>query len=216
MSSHFNTPISQSNTNWHSSVVSACQLSRVDTPLCSTHKILNSFFDGGLPLGSVCEWGSPWGSGGRELALTFLKSKLASDNYWSLWVQAQEGSQFYAPALQSRGVDLDYLRLAYTKTPIKDLKAVFTDSFFKFVILDSCVLSKDDCAFLKRQAKALNQTILLIRPYFLSERNGNVWAKIRLNCWQNMFDSKYYLKVVKGLSPRSLSIDNLGPTSISL
>ena len=210
MSSYFHSPTSHSDTDWHSSVIPACQLKVSDPPLMSANSALNDFFNGGLPWGYVCEWGSPWGTGGRELILTFLQQIQSGDQhrspFWSLWVQGQQSTQFYAPALHSRSVDLNYLRFAYTKSPLKDLKALFMESFFKVIVLDSSYLSSEDCAFLKRQAKQLKQVIILVRPYFLSEKKGNVWAKTRLNCSYDTLHNEYSLSSVKGLSPRRLVV----------
>ncbi|NRA66240.1 MAG: hypothetical protein HRU19_17265 [Pseudobacteriovorax sp.] len=206
MNTHFNTSPDSPLEEWHNEVTHASKLSSQSQPLMSSHPRLNEFFEGGLPWGHVCEWGSPWGSGGRELALSFLSSIGQSQPYWSLWIQSHSDVAFYPPAWQARGVDLDHLRFAETQEPLKDVKSVFLEPFFKVIVLDSAKLSRDDCAFLKRQAHKHKQAIILIKPYFLSPKQGNIWAKTRLNCWQDHVHQQFHLQVVKGLSPRKIAI----------
>ena len=66
---------------------------------------------------------------------------------------------------------------------------------------------EEDCAFIARTARENNQAILLLRDFFLGSRRGNVWAKLRINSWQNLEDGQFHLKVVRGLSPRELSVN---------
>lgn len=172
--------------------------------LSSFDKQLERFLEGGLRFGELCEWGSPWGLAGREVILSFLSYPKESP-LWSIWIQSKSGIDINAPAWTSRGVNLKYTRFAYSKDVLKELKPIFLDPFFKVIIIDSPTnFTPQDCAFLARQAKLNNQVIILLRDYFLTPRIGNIWAKLRLNCWKDDQTQKLCIKVVRGLSPRQL------------
>lgn len=184
--------------------------------LASSIPVLNETLEGGLRWGELCEWGCPWGCGGREVIIRFLCS-LPSDyqqqTNWCLWVQGQDDVNIYPPAWEAQGVDLAYIRFTSSQNPVKDLKPVFLSSLFKIIILDCPqTLSAEDCQFLARQARQYRQIIILIRNYFLSPKKGNIWAKLRLNCWRQHLSEKFFIKVIKGLSPRQISFGlNLDP-----
>ncbi|SMF72672.1 hypothetical protein SAMN06296036_12725 [Pseudobacteriovorax antillogorgiicola] len=188
-----------------SGLSNAAQLATQRLHLPSSISQVNQALEGGLRWGELSEWGSPWGSGGRELIIRFLSPlhQASQEPYWCLWIQGQEGVNVYPPAWEAKGVNLKYIRFTKSLNPIKDLKPVFLNPFFKVIVLDCPQqLSAEDCQFLSRQARCHRQSIILIRNYFLSPKKGNVWAKLRLNCWHNHLHNQFYLKVVKGLSPR--------------
>jgi hypothetical protein len=81
------------------------------------------------------------------------------------------------------------------------------DPFFKMIIFDGCSgLTTEDCQFLAQQARRYKQIVMILRDYELSARRGNVWAKIRVNCWRQPLKGLYYLQSVKGLPPRQLTL----------
>ena len=178
--------------------------------LSSSITELSQGLEGGLRWGELSEWGSPWGSGGREVLLSFLsqlKYSKSGQEQWCLWVQGQDGdANVYPPAWEAKGVDLRYIRFTKSLKPVHDLNPIFMSPFFKFIVLDSPQnLSIEDCQFLGRQARRHQQSIVVVRNYFLSPKKGNVWAKLRLNCWHDYVRDQYMVKVIKGLSPRQIS-----------
>lgn len=191
-------------------VSTAIQLADRPGTLPSSISLVNQTLDGGLKWGELSEWGSPWGCGGREVLISFL-SKLnkshQSQANWCLWVQGQEGeAHVYPPAWEAKGVDLKYIRFTKSLKPVKDLNPIFMSSFFKVIVIDAPQdLSMEDCQFLSRQARRHKQSIIVVRNYFLSPKKGNVWAKLRVNCWHDYLREQYFLKVIKGLSPRQIS-----------
>ena len=170
---------------------------------------VNDILEGGLKWGELSEWGSPWGHGGREVLIHFLSNLNSHDtdhSQWCLWIQGREGVNVYPPAWEAKGVDLKYIRFTKSLSPIRDLKPVFLTPFFKVIVLDCPErLSLEDCQFLGRQARRHGQAIILIRNFFLSPKKGNVWAKLRLNCWHHNISNQFYIKVIKGLSPRQIA-----------
>lgn len=173
--------------------------------LASSIRALDQFLDGGLRFGSLTEWGSPLGRGGREVILQYLQCAEHHKD-WCLWVCGQQDVRVYPPAWSARGVELSKIRFTYSDHPVRDLKPVFLDPFFRVIVLDvTRSLSLDDCAFLAQRARANRQAIIIVRDYFLSEKRGNVWAQLRLNCWQQEDGKRYHIRVVRGLSPRQLS-----------
>jgi hypothetical protein len=105
-----------------------------------------------------------------------------ASKHWCLWVSARERFNPYPPAWRAAGVDLDRVRFAYTKAPIRDLRTLFIDDFFRVIVLDGPMqLTLDDCAFLSRHARLNRQIIVVIRDHLLSPSQHNVWARVRLN-----------------------------------
>lgn len=183
----------------------AQQGSRVKERLPCGIERLDEFFEGGLPLGAMTEWGAPFGRGGRELLLHWLAHATRSE--WVLWVHARAYLAVYPPAWLARGVPLERIRFAVTADPLEDLRPVFLEPFFRVVVLDAPPLfTKDDCAFVARRARAQGQAVIVVRDDFLDPRRGNVWARLRANCWYEPASRQYRLRVIRGLSPRQLSL----------
>ncbi len=162
---------------------------------------LDDLFQGGMPLGAICEWGCPPGLGGRQLLLSFLaQATHASRKWWCLWVNGHDQLSVYPPAWQAQGVDLRHLRFADSREPVADLRPVFLDGLFRVVVLDAPQrLSKDDCAFLAQQAREQKQLIIIVRNHFLSPQFGNVWARYRLNCRRDGLGGDYEVWGVRGV-----------------
>ena len=179
--------------------------------LPSTLPELTDFLHGGLPFASVIEWGLPWGHEVREVVLSLLAMTTShrwDQPLWSLWVHTRERICVYPPAWEARGIDLSFIRFAYSRKPLDDLRAIFLDPFFKVIILDlshGSSLKPEEMAFLARTARQQNQMIIILRDYLLSPQKGNVWAKLRLNCWR-VDHQKLQLRIVKGLPPANLSL----------
>ncbi len=181
-------------------------------PHCLTSSVssLDQFLDGGLRFGELSEWGAPLGRGGRGIIIRYLtRQGLANDEkHWCLWVCGKAGVDVYPPAWMARGVDLSRIRFAYASQLLRELKPVFMNPFFRVVVIDAPKkLSAEDCAFLAQRARANKQAIILIRDYFLSVKQGNVWARMRLNCWQDEDGGRFHMRMVRGLSPRELALD---------
>lgn len=141
---------------------------------------LDAFFGGGLPIGAVTECGMPLGRGGRNLLLPYLRAT----DWWVLWVTRDDDLQPLPVSWLARGIQAERFVFAATQEPLQDLQRVFIRPFFQMIVLDRPArLTRDDCAFLSRQARQQNLTIVLVRDYFLSHTRGNVWAQTRVNAW---------------------------------
>jgi hypothetical protein len=93
-------------------------------------------------------------------------------------------------------------------TPLRDLKRAFIQPLFRLIVLDAPrVFTREDCCFVERQARVNRQWVLLLRNYFLSNRQGNIWARWRLNCWKRHVSGQFVIRVIRGLSYRQLIID---------
>lgn len=138
---------------------------------------LDHFLKGGLPVG-LCEWGIPPGCAEREVFLRFV----AATRALTLWVYTPS-LRVYPPAWAAQGVDLSLVRFVSCSTPMQTLKPLFMSSAFKLLFFDAPEkLSVADCAFLAHRARLQKQSIILIRNYRLSNKRGNIWANLRLNC----------------------------------
>jgi len=162
--------------------------------LCSGIKELDACFGEAIRPGKIIEWGLPNGRQGRLLPLTFLNGEIPP----SIWIYADNGTAIYAPAWLSYGVDLQRLFFIRSSHPVKELRPLFLDNLFKIIVID-CPKDflKGDLAFIHHRARLNQQIIFLIRNYFLSAKNGNPLATVRLNGWQNQ-DGRFFVNVIKG------------------
>ena len=151
---------------------------------------LDRLFDGGLPLGTVSEWGVPLGSGGRQVILAFLAQATCGNAtrapWWCLWVRPTRADlMVYPPAWHAAGVDLGRVRFATSARPVDDLKPALADPFFKLVVFDEPErLTDADVAYLSREARRLGRLVLVLQSRWLKAERGTVWAKTRVNCWR--------------------------------
>lgn len=172
---------------------------------------LDDFLAGGLPFGTVTEWGAPLGRGGRLVVARFLAAATQGRGLdhpaMALWVRpANSPLCAYAPAWRAQGVNLARVRFAHSARPVAELKPLFLDPLFKLIVLDCPEkMSPEDIAYLARQARVNGQLIVLLRNYMLSSERGNVWARLRLNCWVDpLAQQPFRLQVIRGFSFRRL------------
>jgi len=155
---------------------------------------LDRCFGNTIQAGKMIEWGLPEGRQGRTIPLLFLTGDIPP----TIWIYADNGSDIYAPAWLSHGVNLQHLFFIKSNYPVKELRPLFLDDLFKIIVIDSPKkLLKGELAFIHTRARANRQIIFLIRSYFLSPNNGNPLASIRLNCWRNN-KGRYCINVIKG------------------
>ncbi len=178
--------------------------------LISGVETVDDFLDGGIPFGSVAEFGMPLGREGRFLILKFLVNAtrgLRTDPLWTLWVSSHDEFSVFPPAWFAKGVSPSRVVFTHSKVPLRDLKRAIINPLFKLIVLDSPQkFSRDDCFFVNNQARSSSQLVLLLRNFFLSNKQGNVWAKLRINCWKRQSSGQFVMKVIRGLSYRQISI----------
>jgi len=173
------------------------------TTLKSGVVALDGCFGQSIQAGKIIEWGLPEGRHGRSIPLLFLRGDIPP----SIWIYADNGADIYAPAWSSHGVDLERLFFIKADQPVKQLRPLFLDNIFKIIIIDSPKkLLKGDLAFIHHQARENRQIIFLIRNHFLSAKNGNPLASVRLNCWLNS-KGKYSINIIKGKNVGKKDID---------
>jgi len=176
--------------------------------LLSGAPTLDQFLGGGLPWGQISEWGLPLGKGGRHWVLPYLR--VASQKNWCLWVSGYEDCEVFPPAFFAQGVRADRLVFAQTRHPIQDLHAALIHPLFRMIVLDGSLgLTPGALAFIEAKAREQGQAVLVLRPYRLSNDQGNVWAKFRVNGWRENTGG-YVLQAVRGLSRPTLLWDGQG------
>jgi hypothetical protein len=127
---------------------------------------------------------------------------------WTLWVSSHDDFTVFPPAWFAKGVSPSRIVFTHSEAPAQDLKRAIINPLFKLIVLDSPRrFSKDDCFFVNTQARFNQQVIVLLRNFFLSNKQGNVWAKLRLNCWKQQSSGRFILKTVRGLPQRQISIN---------
>lgn len=173
-------------------------------------KPVDQFLRGGIPQDSVTEIGAPLGKGGRELLLIFLGAaikKMKPSQPWILWVSCQREVELYPPALFSYGIHPERTLFTTSLSPLKELNRVFMSAFFKLIIIDSPRgIKQSDHSFLSTRARLNSQSIILLRDFFLSNSNGNIWARFRFNCWQRHQTRQLCFTGIKGTSQTSLTL----------
>jgi len=175
-------------------------------------KAVDDLLEGGLPFGGVTEFGVPLGKEGRALVLKFLAGATRGGPdlapLWTLWISAPGDFQVFPPACFVRGVLPSRMVFTCSDVPLRDLKRVFIHPLFRLIVLDAPPrFSREDGFFLDHQARLNHQLVLLLRNFFLSNRQGNIWAKRRLNCWKRHGSGQFVIRVIRGLSYRQLILD---------
>lgn len=178
-----------------SHIKKASELESLPHRLLSGVTSLDQWLEGGLQRGSLSEWGMPHGQEARRILLRFL----AENDLFTLWVYGHEQSQVYPPAWVSLGVNLEKTFFVHCDQPIKKLRPVFTDNAFPLVVIDSPKkLSKGELAFVSHQLRKNQQTLLLVRNFYLSRKKGNPLSSLRINVsWQPCSQS-HQLHCLKG------------------
>ncbi|MCP4187508.1 MAG: hypothetical protein GY763_07890 [Gammaproteobacteria bacterium] len=148
--------------------------------LCSGITALDELFST-VKVGDLIEWGIPPGLNGRLIPLQFLKRDIPA----SVWIYHHHGLGIFASSWISHGVDLRRLFFICSAEPVKELRPLFLEDTFKYVIIDAPKkFNRGDLAFVAAQARKQGQIVFLIRHYFLSQKQGNAHARLRLNTWQ--------------------------------
>jgi len=175
-----------------------------EVKLCSGIRQLDEFLHGGLAFSTLTEWGIPFGNGGRHLMASFLANATSGrwegeQKLWCLWVSARQQYILYPPAWKAIGVDLRHLRFVQSQAPLRELKPLFIDGFFKVLVLDGVTtLSDEDYCFLAHQARLSRQLICVLQDQFLSTHHANVWARLRLNIRSPYASHLYQVECIRG------------------
>jgi hypothetical protein len=179
----------------------------------SVNPRLTQFLGGGIPKGAITEMGIPVGFAGRSVVADFVSHVTQTD--LCLWVNGHSDMRLYPPAWISRGVNPLKWVVANSDSPVRQLKASLMQPIFQLLVLDmeSHQLSAEDIAFISMQARIHRYAVVVIRPFLLSNRQGNSWAKLRLNVTPN--HNQLHLSVIKGLSERQLTIPHHVPSAVS-
>ncbi|MCP4388024.1 MAG: hypothetical protein GY802_07000, partial [Gammaproteobacteria bacterium] len=144
--------------------------------------------------GDLVEWGIPPGLNGRLIPLQLLKHQIPL----SVWIYHHHGLGVFASSWISHGVDMQRLFFICSEKPVSELRPIFLEDTFRRIIIDAPRRFSDgDMAFVSKQARQQGQIVFLIRHYFLSQKNGNPHASLRINTWQSGKRS-FSLQLIKG------------------
>ncbi|MES2745899.1 MAG: hypothetical protein V4655_10760 [Bdellovibrionota bacterium] len=179
---------------------------RFNVKLLSGFNPLDTLLDGGLQEGEVSEWGMPWGQGLRDLVLPFLSCAQRQHGYWILWVSGHDRVTINPWAWHARSIDLETIRFVSSQDPLYDLRQLFLSDFFRVIVLDQIPhLKEEDCQHLARHARTYGLTILILRPHRLTHEQGNIWTRLRANCFQDLAREKITIEILKGRAPKTLT-----------
>jgi hypothetical protein len=177
--------------------------------LLSGFEPLDALLGGGLQEGEISEWGMPWGYGLRELILPFLTHAQRQQGYWILWICGYDCVTINPWAWHARSIDLETIRFATSQNPLGDLRQIFLSDFFRVIVLDHIPrLREEDCQHLARYARVYGQTLIILRSHSLVNEQGNIWARVRTNCFCDLSRGEIRVEVVKGRSPKTLTFSS--------
>jgi hypothetical protein len=169
------------------------QLSKQPQALYSGIEALDDCFKQVRP-GDLIEWGIPPGLNGRLIPLQLLKHQIPL----SVWIYHHHGLGVFASSWISHGVDMQRLFFICSENPVSELRPIFLEDTFRRIIIDAPRRFSDgDMAFVSQQAREHGQIVFLIRHYFLSQKNGNPHASLRINTWQSG-KRCFSLQLIKG------------------
>ncbi len=142
----------------------------------------------------VWEWGVPHGQDARLAVLSELFRKLGgiSSKKLLLWIYPEKDfSQCYQneafipyPLALAKEVPLEQIFFITSDHPVKELRPVFNDKTFSAIVIDSPpVFSNADFSFLNNRARQFGQYYFVLRPFFLSANQGNVFCRHRINIY---------------------------------
>ncbi len=160
---------------------------------------LEELLGGGLPVRAITEMGMPLGRQGRDLLLPFL-AEVTGTKQMALWIYGHADMMVYPPTFFAAGVVANKMVFAQAKDSLQAMVPALTSPLFKMIVIDAPQKFTDrDGFFLRNQAEAHDQRIVLIRNYFLSNKCGSSWARLRINAWGDSLEDGYHLVAVKGL-----------------
>lgn len=139
---------------------------------------LDQLLQGRLRFGTVSEWGLPPGQGLRPFIIKFLASSCGP----AVWIHSSAEKVIYPPAWSAAGAPLDELFFISSVQPVSELKPLFLEGLFSVIVLDGPEkLKRGEMAFLASQAREIKAHIFLLRPFFLSQKSPNPYARVRVN-----------------------------------
>lgn len=132
--------------------------------------------------GKITEIGMPIGHDFRRIVVAEIAS-MTQALQWALWVNGHDHVTPFPPAWFAAGINSRRMVFAhYPHASIADLKLVFSRPLFKLIVLDGAYkLTAAEWSFLAHQARRNSSAVVILRPYRLSNQNGNVWTALRLN-----------------------------------
>jgi hypothetical protein len=164
---------------------------------------LSRFFRGLNLQGGLSEWGAPAGQMGRLIPCLVVKAFAAK----CLWVSSYENSKIYPPYWHHLGINMSKVYFLYDESPLKDLRFALREAKFKVIVIDiDKYVSPSDMNFLAKIAQKNGFSILLLRKYFLSSKNGNPFSRIRLNCSYSIRSNSIALNLIKGPKVKRVTI----------
>ena len=164
---------------------------------------LDRFFRGINLQGTLSEWGAPAGQMGRLIPCLVVKAFASK----CLWVSSYEKSKIYPPYWHHLGVDMSKVYFLSEEKPLKDLRFALREAKFKVIVIDiDKYVSASDMNFLARLCSKNNLSILLLRKYFLSSKNGNPFSRVRLNCSYSLKTNALSINLIKGLRTKRTTI----------
>lgn len=153
--------------------------------------------------GGLFEWGCPHGTFGR--VIPSLVAKSLGESF--LWAYDDVGIEVYPNSLVDMGFDLSKFSFIKEENPIKKLKPLFNKKVHDVVVLDSKeFLNPSDLRFISNKGRQEGIFFFLLRPFYLSNKNGNPFCKYRINSSFNLKKKSFQLSFIKGSNKKFINI----------
>jgi hypothetical protein len=144
----------------------------------------------------VVEWGAPHGAWGRVAPARVIQSL----GQPFLWILDRADLQVNAAFWESLGFDLQRSHFICEIESLRTFKMVLQEGVYGVVVLDTKKnLRSGDWSFVSQIARQKKVMPFVIRPFYLTPRNGNPFAKHRWNSFYSFEEHSLRLKCVKGL-----------------
>ncbi len=151
----------------------------------------------------LTEWGTP--SGSIAQVLPALVAQAMGEE--CLWVSDKEQNKIYPNSWSGLGFNLNSLYFLNESKPLQSIRTVLCENTFPFVIIDIRQrLNSADLHFLHTAVKQKKITIFLLRPFYLSNKNGNPFSKQRINSSYSISRKSFQLSVVKGRAAQKINL----------
>ncbi|GEM_PF-2829420 len=171
--------------------------------LLARHPQLRLWQKHGFNPGQLIEWGAPFGHDARSIILNFLLDSAGP----ILWIYSNPNTQPYPPAWAARGASLDQFYFIHCEEPVRRLRPIFMEPTFRVIVLDAPQrVYKGELSFITPWLRKNEQTLFLIRPYFLSQKRGNPFSHQRINICFDAGQNNYYIHSIRGGHRPSLTL----------
>lgn len=165
---------------------------------------LNSYLEKFDFSSSVTEFGAPSGGFGRVIPAIIMNSFDRN----VLWLTDKEECDLYPSFFNSIGVKLDRFLFVNSKKCLSTFRMAVLENAADLILMDTeAFVSKSDMNSFSSFARKNNCTYMILRPYYITNKNGNPFSKYRFNCFYNLRSDQFKISCLKGFQKKNLFVN---------